>query len=253
MKPIYFISDIHLGYPDFEKSLIREKLLVSWLEEIEHQAGEIYLVGDIFDVWFEFKRVVPRGFTRFLGTLARISDRGIPVHFFPGNHDHWIRNYLEQEIGIKIHIKPLVKEINGSRFFIAHGDGLGPGDNGYKFMKKVFTNPVLKWLYTRLHPNFGIGLAKRISLKSRNAHNKDEINLSRNDERLVTFARETLRESHYDYLIFGHRHVPRTIDLGGNSTFVNLGDWINNFSYAVCDEQGVRLETFKNKKREPIN
>ncbi|MFH2143012.1 MAG: UDP-2,3-diacylglucosamine diphosphatase [Bacteroidota bacterium] len=243
-KKIYFLSDVHLGLPDYKQSLVREKLLVKWLDEVSQDAAEIYLVGDIFDFWHEYKRVVPRGFTRLLGKIAEITDKGIPVHFFTGNHDIWIFDYLPLETGIILHKEKLVTEIYGKKFLIAHGDGLGPADKGFKRMKKVFTNSFAQWLFARIHPNFSIWVAHSWSRKSRyKEEKKKEQFKGENSEWLVLYAKKKLMESHYDYFIFGHRHITVKYKLK-KSTFINLGDWIYNFSYAVYD--GNEIELIKN-------
>jgi len=226
-----------------EKSVEREKKVVKWLDGIYHQASEIYLIGDIFDYWFEYKRVVPRGFTRFLGKIAEITDAGVKVHLFTGNHDVWVFNYLPEEIGVEVYHKPLVKEYNGKKFLIAHGDGLGPGQAGYKFLKGMFTSKVLQWLWARLHPNFATSFALGYSKRSRFAKGIATEYLGDDNEHLITYARHKLEEEHFDYFIFGHRHIPLEYDLGSERKMVYLGDWIVNFTYAVWD--GTKLELRK--------
>lgn len=244
-KKIYFASDFHLGVPDEVSSLVREKRIVSWLDGIRHDAEELYLLGDVFDFWFEYKTVVPRGFVRLLGKLAELSDAGIRIHYFTGNHDMWMFDYLEKEIGLKIYRSPIEATYNGKSFYIGHGDGLGPGDHGYKFIKKVFANPVCQWLFARLHPNFGVGLANYFSRKSRIATGTtDEVFLGEEKEWLVIHSKELLAKKHYDYLIFGHRHLALDISINGKSRYINLGDWIRYNSYAVFDGQELSLNYF---------
>ena len=166
-KNIYFASDFHLGAPNHESSLIREKSIVSWLYHIKDDAAEIYLVGDLFDFWFEYKRAIPKGFVRLQGKIAELTDKGIPVHIFTGNHDMWIFDYLPKELGVSLFRKPIEREFFGKRYLIGHGDGLGPGDRGYKFLKKIFANKFCQWCFARLHPNFGIWLADKSSKTSR--------------------------------------------------------------------------------------
>ena len=173
-KKIYFASDFHLGVPNHEVSLKREKLLVRWLDEIKDQAEAIYLVGDIFDFWFEYKHAIPKGFVRLQGKIAELTDSGIPIHFFTGNHDMWMFGYHEKELGITLHRDPIVVKAQGKKLFVGHGDGLGPGDKGYKFIKKVFANRFFQWCFARLHPNFGIGIANFSSRKSRAATGNDD-------------------------------------------------------------------------------
>jgi UDP-2,3-diacylglucosamine hydrolase len=240
---IYFASDVHLGLPNHAVSLEREKHFVKWLDQIKQDATEIYLVGDIFDFWFEYKRAVPRGFTRFLGKIAEITDSGIPVHFFTGNHDIWVFDYLPQETGVILHTEELIIERNEKRFYIAHGDGLGPGDRGFKFLKKIFTNPFLQWCFQRLHPNFGIGLAHLWSQNSRFQYGSIPA-FKHEEEWLVQHSRQVLEHDHYDYLIYGHRHVVEDIELKDGARFINLGDWIRNFSYAEFDGSDLQVRTF---------
>ena len=245
-KKIYFASDFHLGAPDFETSLIREKKIVDWLNHIEPTAKEIYLVGDIFDFWFEYKRAVPKGFIRLLGKIADLTDKGIPVTIFTGNHDMWIFDYLPKEIGVQIYREPITKEYFGKKYFIGHGDGLGPGDKGYKFLKKVFANKFCQWSFARLHPNFGIWLADKSSKTSRaKTGSDDEKFLGEENEWLIQFCKEELTKQHIDYFVFGHRHLPLEFDLGQNSTYYNLGEWINYCTYLEVGEDGVELKVWK--------
>lgn len=244
-KKIYFASDFHLGVPSHDESLVREKLAVKWLDEIKYDAAEIYLMGDLFDFWFEYKHAIPKGFTRILGKIAELSDAGIPIHLFTGNHDMWMYDYLPKELGVTIHQKPIIKTYNGKKFYLGHGDGLGPGDHGYKFIKKVFANPLCQWLFARLHPNVGIGMAKFWSKKSRaSTGTSDEKFLGEENEWLAIYAKEILKKEHVDYFIFGHRHLPINIKLNDNSQYVNLGDWIHYFTYAVFDGNELVLKEF---------
>ena len=242
-KKIYFASDFHLGTPSQESSLAREKKLVRWLESIRSNAEEIFLVGDLFDYWFEYKRVVPRGYTRLLGKIAELTDSGIPVHVFTGNHDMWIFDYLPTELGVSLYRAPIKREFNGKKFFIGHGDGLGPGDHGYKFIKKVFASKVCQWLFARLHPNFGVGMMHFWSRRSRAATGQnDEKFLGRDKEWLVIFCHDTLKEEHHDYFIFGHRHLAMDLLLDNESSrYVNLGDWLTFDTYGVFDGTDFQL------------
>lgn len=243
-KKIYFASDQHLGIPDHQKSLEREKKFVGWLNEVKQDAGVIFLLGDLFDFWFEYKRVVPKGFVRVLGKLAEIRDSGIPVYFFVGNHDLWMNGYFEQELKIPVYHKPMEFTINSKEFLIGHGDGLGPGDKGYKRMKKVFINPFSKWLYRWLHPDIGVRLAQYLSTKNKLISGEEDVKfLGEENEWLAQYAKKKLESRHYDYFVFGHRHLPLEIAVGKNSTYINLGDWITHFTYAVFD--GERLELKK--------
>ena len=244
---IYFASDSHLGVPDKVKSLEREKKLVRWLDDVKKDATELYLLGDIFDFWFEYKLVVPKGYVRLLGKLAEISDSGVPIHYFVGNHDMWMKDYFEQELGIQIHKEPITKIYNNIKFYIGHGDGLGPGDSGYKILKKVFRNKLCQWLFARLHPNFAIWLANRSSDISRMKHEEKEINYMGDDkERLLQYVKQQLPKEHFDYFILGHRHLPMDIKLAVNSRYINTGDWIRNYSYVEFDGKKVELKKFEN-------
>jgi UDP-2,3-diacylglucosamine hydrolase len=245
-KIIYFISDLHLGlYPE-AKSLEREKLVVNWLDEIKSQAAELYLVGDIFDFWHEYKHVVPKGFTRFLGKLAELFDNGTRIYFFPGNHDIWAYGYFRTEFGAEIHHKPLIKEINGIRFFIDHGDGIGPGDYSYKLLKKIFTSKILQWLFSRLHPNFALWIGKTWSKKSRYSKGIVAEEFAGEEKELqILFAKQKLKEEHFDIFIFGHRHIPSDIKIGDHSRVINLGDWIYSFTYGELDGGKFELKQYR--------
>ena len=241
-KKIYFASDFHLGVPDYERSLERERRIVAWLDRIKSDAEELYLLGDVFDFWFEYRKVVPRGYVRLLGKLAEIGDSGIPIHYFTGNHDMWTFDYLTKELNVKLYRKPIEAEYGGKKFYIGHGDGLGPGDYGYKFIKKVFASPVSQWLFARLHPNLGIGIAEYFSRKSRIATGiTDEKFLGDEKEWLVIHSKELLEKNHYDYLVFGHRHLPLDIPINHQSRYINLGDWIRYHSYGVFDGTNFHL------------
>lgn len=243
---VYFASDFHLGVPDYESSLVREKKIVAWLDFIKSDAKEIFLVGDIFDFWFEYKRAIPKGFVRLQGKIAELTDSGIPVHVFTGNHDMWIFDYLPKELGIQLHRKPIERNFNGKTFYIGHGDGLGPGDRGYKLLKRVFANRFCQWCFERLHPNFGIWLANKSSHTSRAATGSgDEQFLGEENEWLAIYAKEVLKTKHFDYFVFGHRHLPLTLSIGDNSTYFNLGEWLNYCTYLEFDGHEARLKTWK--------
>ncbi len=244
MSKIYFASDLHLGVPNKEKSLVREKLFVKWLDEIKSDAEAIYLVGDIFDFWFEYKKAVPKGYVRLLGKLAEISDSGIPIHIFTGNHDMWLFDYLEDEINAHIYREPIEISLKGKRFFIGHGDGLGPGDNSYKLIKKIFNNKLCQWLFERIHPNLGISIAQYWSKKSRIANGEKDESYHGEKEWLTQFCREKMKTIDLDFFIFGHRHLPLEVDLGNNTTYINLGEWVNYNSYAVFDGKNLELKRY---------
>ncbi len=241
-QKIYFLSDFHLGAPDHEQSLVREKKVVAFLDSIKDSAAMIFIVGDIFDFWYEYKQVVPKGYVRLLGKLAELTDRGISIHCFVGNHDMWMRGYFEKELNIPVYHHPKVFEWNGKRFYIGHGDGLGPGDHGYKFLKKVFRNPLCQWLFGLLHPSWGIGLANYFSRKSREkTGTSDQHFLGEENEWLIIYAKEMLQKEHFDFLVFGHRHYPIDFTINEKSRYINLGDWIRNFTYASFDGTDVQL------------
>ncbi|MUV05399.1 UDP-2,3-diacylglucosamine diphosphatase [Flavobacterium rakeshii] len=244
---IYFASDQHLGAPTQEKSFPREKKFVAWLDEVKKDADAIFLLGDLFDFWFEYKTVVPKGFVRVLGKLAEIRDSGTPIYFFVGNHDLWMHDYFEKELNIPVYHKPKEFTFNDKVFLIGHGDGLGPGDKGYKRMKKVFTNPFSKWLFRWFHPDLGVKLAQYLSVKNKLISGDADVRfLGEDNEWLVLYSKRKLETKHYDYFVFGHRHLPMTIDLGQNSTYINLGDWIGYFTYGVFDGEKFELKEYKN-------
>lgn len=247
MKYTYFASDFHLGVAGRLSSRERERQIVRWLTSIQDNAAAIYLVGDVFDFWFEYKRVIPKGYVRLLGKLAELRDAGIPIYFFTGNHDIWMFRYFEEELDIPIYREPIIREINGKNFFIGHGDGLGPGDHGYKLMKRFFTNKFCQWLFARLHPNFGVGLASLLSVRSREKDPVEEQFLGEEREWLVTFANE-YTEQPIDYFIFGHRHLPIKMTLHNQeSQYINIGEWLHNNSYAFFDGKEMQLAFFENE------
>lgn len=244
-KKVYFLSDFHLGAPDFQQSLAREKRLVKFLDQIAVDAAAIFVVGDLFDFWYEYKSVVPKGFVRILGKLASLTDSGIPIYFFVGNHDMWMSGYFEKELNIPVYFKEMPFEFNGKKFLIGHGDGLGPGDHGYKFIKKVFRNPVCQWIFGIIHPSIGIGLANYFSRKSRAATGQtDEHFLGEENEWLITYCKDVLQQQYFDYFIFGHRHLPIDFVLPKSSRYINLGDWLRYDSYAVFDGENIQLQYF---------
>lgn len=241
-KKVYFLSDFHLGAPDHAASLKREKEIVSFLDQIKHDAAVIFILGDLFDFWYEYKRVVPKGHIRILGKLAELTDSGITIYFFTGNHDMWMNGYFERELGIKVFYDPQEFEYNGVSFLIGHGDGLGPGDHRYKFLKKVFRNRLSRILFGAMHPSWGIGLANFFSRKSRAATGtQDEQYLGEDKEWLVIYCKDVLKQKHFHYFIFGHRHLPLEVPVGEKSIYINTGDWINYNSYASFDGKKVSL------------
>ena len=250
MKKTYFASDFHLGINARLSSLDRERQICRWLDMVSQDAEAIYLVGDVFDYWFEYKSVIPKGFSRILGKLAEVRDKNIPIYFFTGNHDMWMFRYFEDELGIPIYRQPIVREIQGKTFFIGHGDGLGPGDYGYKMIKKVFANKICQWLFARLHPNFGLWLMNFFSGKSRDAQDPsvEKQFLGENNEWLVVYTNKKIETTPADYFIFGHRHLPIDWMLKNEkSRYINLGDWLFQNTYAVFDGTNIFLQTFENQ------
>jgi UDP-2,3-diacylglucosamine hydrolase len=242
MQKVYFVSDSHLGVPDHASSLQRELMLISWLDKVAVDAEAIYLLGDIFDFWFEYNCVVPKGFVRLFGKLAELTDRGIPIHFFTGNHDLWAFDYFEQELGLVIHRHPIELHMQGKLLLVGHGDGLGPGDHGYKMIKKVFTNRVTQKLFSFLHPGFGTRLALAMSKKSRIANGQsDKFGFDPDKEAIVAFCRSMLSQKQVDYFIFGHRHFPICTEIAPGSFYINTGDWVTEFSYVVLDQGNISI------------
>ncbi len=246
----YFASDFHLGVDARLSSAEREKQIVRWLDQIADKADAIYLVGDLFDFWFEYATVIPKGYTRLLGQLAALRDAGIPIYFFTGNHDMWMFGYFEQELGIPIYRSPIIREIDGKKYYIGHGDGLGPGDYGYKFIKQVFANPLSQWMFARLHPNFGIRLAQYFSGSSRQSNPSPQVFLGEEQEWLAVYAQQKIEQiPDIDYFIFGHRHLPIDFLLrNGRSRYLNLGEWLYHNSYIVAEQGQVQHLFFENKQ-----
>jgi len=243
---IYFASDQHFGAPTAELSFPREQKFVAWLDEIKKDATVLFLLGDLFDFWFEYKTVVPKGFVRVLGKLAELRDAGIPIYFFVGNHDLWMEDYFQKELDIPVYHTTQEFTFDNKLFLIGHGDGLGPGDKGYKRMKKVFTNPFSKWLFRWIHPDLGVRLAQYLSVKNKLiSGDEDVVYLGEEKEWLVLYSKRKLETKHYDYFIFGHRHLPMTLKVGENSTYANLGDWIGYFTYGVFDGEKFELKEYK--------
>lgn len=252
-KKIFFLSDFHLGAPDAERSLEREKLIVRFLDEIKHEAIAIFIVGDIFDFWYEYKNVVPRGFVRLLGKLAELTDAGIEISFFVGNHDMWMKNYFQKELNIPVYFEPKEFVFNQKTFLIGHGDGVGPGDHGYKRLKKIFRNPVCQWMFGVLPPAIGMGLANYFSRKSREATGQaEEKFLGEDKEWLLIFSRETVEKKNINFFVFGHRHLAIDYRLSDSSRYINLGDWINYFTYAVFDGNDIQLKSYKGREEKII-
>ena len=225
-------------------SLIRERKIVNWLDQIQSETAALFLLGDIFDFWFEYNHVVPKGFTRFLGKLASFRDQGIPVIFFTGNHDMWMFDFFPTELNIPVYRKPQPLLINEKHFLIGHGDGLGKGDRSYKLLKAIFANPFCQWAFRWLHPNLGMAVAHRWSRNSR-INSKDEGIIKPEDDRLLSYCKQLENQQHYDYYIFGHNHQPTEIGISENSRYINLGDWLNHFTYATFDGSHLGLKKFQ--------
>jgi UDP-2,3-diacylglucosamine hydrolase len=244
-KKIYFLSDFHLGTPDVASSLEREKRIVRFLDEIKDQAHTIFIVGDMFDFWYEYRKVVPKGAVRLLGKIAELTDAGIQIHFFVGNHDMWMGDYFQKELNVPVYFEPKEFVFNHKTFYVGHGDGLGPGDHGYKALKKVFRSPVCQWLFGIFPPFMGIGLADYFSRRSRKiTGNKEEHFLGEDQEWLLIYSKEVLLKKKYNYFIFGHRHLPIDYRLAPDSRYINLGEWINFNTYAVFDGNDLELKSY---------
>ncbi|WP_029209606.1 UDP-2,3-diacylglucosamine diphosphatase [Aquimarina agarilytica] len=245
-KKVYFSSDNHLGAPTAAISKQKEAKFLRWLDEVKTDAAAIFLLGDLFDFWFEYKTVVPKGFVRVLGKLAEISDSGIPIHFFVGNHDLWMNGYFEEELNIPVYHQPKEFTLGNQLFFIGHGDGLGPDDKGFKRMKKIFTNPIAQWFFGWLHPDIGVRLASSLSRGNKLISGDDDVTfLGEENEWLVQYCKRKLTQKHRDHFVFGHRHLPMQIKLPENSLYTNLGDWCDHFTYATYDGQDMKLDHFK--------
>jgi len=239
-KKIFFASDFHLGVPSHDASLIREKRIVKWLDTIKDQAHTIYLLGDIFDFWFEYKHAIPKGFIRLQGKLAELRDAGIPIVLFTGNHDMWMFDYFPRELGIPVYRTPQLLQVGSQKLLIGHGDGLGPGDTYYKFLKKFFDSRLCQWLFARLHPNFGIGLASFWSRKM----SREEKFQGEDGEFLLVYCKNMEKKMHHNFYVFGHRHLPLDLEINENSRYINLGEWVHFNTYAVYDGEHIALKTF---------
>lgn len=248
MKKAYFISDFHFGINGMHTSVEREKNFLRWIREYQNDMLELYLVGDLFDFWYEYKYVVPKGGVRVLAALAKLKESGIPVFFFTGNHDQWMNDYFEKELDIPVYHDPILKNILGTNFMVGHGDGLGPGDLGYKFIKKIFRNKLSRIFFSALHPGIGIPLASYWSGLSRKKGVKENVFLGESKEWLIQYCQEYIRQhkDHPSYFIFGHRHVPIHWRLMDGSSYINLGDWLRYQSYVTFDGQRIETAFFEN-------
>lgn len=245
-KKLFFASDFHLGAPNEQESKIREQKIIRWLDQIADEAAAVMLVGDIFDFWFEYGQVIPKGFIPFISKISQLRDRGIPILFFTGNHDLWMKDYFTTELGIPVYSHPIELSVAGKKFLVGHGDGLGPGDHTYKLLKKVFTNPFAQWLFKWLHPDLGIGLAKAWSGHSRISNTaKNENHFLGEDEWLWQYCKEVENRFHHDYYVFGHRHLPLELVVGDSSMYYNLGEWVSQFTYLEFDGLAPKLQKFE--------
>lgn len=247
MGKTYFASDFHLGTPSYEASLVREKKIVRWLNEIESDCDTLFLLGDVFDFWYEYKTVIPKYHTRILGKLAEMTDAGINIYFFKGNHDMWTFDYLSKEVGLEVIDEELLITINNSKLYLHHGDALWEGERGYKFIRSIFRSRWAIWLFHRLHPNFGIGLANYLSRSSRKKNSvKDELDIPLEKEYQYQFAMDHITQNDVDFYIFGHRHKPIDVPIGEKTRLINLGDWVTKFTYATLEQGNVTLHTYNN-------
>jgi len=231
----YFASDFHLGLSAGTDPREREKRVTAWLKEISADATAVYLLGDIFDFWWEYRKVVPKGFTRFLGTLSEMTDNGIKIFIFTGNHDMWMKDYLKKECGVEIITRPLLIALDGKRFYLAHGEGLGTNNLGFKLLLALFHWRFAQRAYSAIHPRFGIGFGHAWSHSSRLAKGISIPFMGEEKEDLVKYTRQIIGEGcDADFFIYGHRHLPLTLDVMGRKMVI-LGDWFKSNSYASWD------------------
>lgn len=245
-KSIYFASDFHLGVDSIQDSITRERKIVRWLNIISDDAEEIYLLGDVFDYWFEYGSVIPKGFSRLFAKIRELRDADIPIYFFTGNHDMWMFRYLKDEYGIPIYRDPIVKEIQGKKVFLAHGDALGPGDHGYKMIKKIFNNRACQIAYSMIHPTIGLWIMKRFSHQSRMMTKEEELSFNIDKEWTVQFAQDHIIKNDIDIYIMGHRHLPIEYPLANDkSIYFNLGDWLHHYSYGKMTDGKMQIKFFE--------
>ncbi len=247
MKNVYFLSDAHLGSRAIKSGRTHERRLVNFLDSIKHKASAIYLLGDMFDFWWEYKTVVPRGYTRFLGKLSELTDMGVDVHFFIGNHDVWCYTYLQEECGVILHKEPLTTEIYGKEFYLAHGDGLGDPNKTFKFLRGAFHDPTLQKMFANLHPRWALEMGLRWAKRSRLKHEQEgePQYLGEDKEYLILYSKEYLKDHpNINFFMYGHRHILVDLMLSRTCRLMILGDWINYFSYAVFDGENIFLEQY---------
>ena len=248
-KKVYFLADAHLGSKSHRDSLETERKLCRWLDFVKKDAASIYLMGDIFDYWFEYRYVVPKGFTRLLGKIAEVTDSGVDVHFFIGNHDIWLTDYLTTECGMILHFEPLIVDISGKKFFLAHGDGMGDDSRSFNFLRRVFHSKFLRKCFSAIHPRWTIPLAHAWSGSSREKGGIIDY-LGEDNEYLIRFSKEKLKNNpDINYFIFGHRHILLNLPISEQSRVVILGDWITLFSYAEFDGESLQLKIWEAKSK----
>lgn len=249
MKKIYFASDFHLGTPNKTESKIREMRIIRWLDAIKFDAEAIYLIGDIFDFWFEYQHLVPKGYLHFLGKLAELRSLNIPIYFFTGNHDMWMFRYLEEELGIPTYHEPQSVEWHGKTFFIGHGDGLGPGEKSFKIMRKIFHSKQFQWFFKRFHPNFSFAIAHFWSSSSRKGKPSNPVFLGPTKEWLISYCERKIKTAPHDFFVFGHRHLAIDHTLSNQkSRYINTGEWLSTNSYAVFDGKKMEIQFFENNE-----
>lgn len=254
MKPIYFLSDAHLGSRAIKHGRTQERRLVRFLDSIKEKAGAVYLLGDMFDYWYEYKYVVPKGYTRLLGKLSELTDLGVEVHFFTGNHDIWAFDYLEKECGVILHFQPVTVELGDKIFFLAHGDGLGDPNPTFKLLRAIFHNRFCQILFSAIHPRWGMEFGLSWAKQSRLKHEAEDPPqyLGENKEHLVLFAKDYLRtHPNVNFFLFGHRHIELDLMLSRTTRILILGDWITHFTYAVFDGEQLWMENYIEGETEP--
>lgn len=248
-KKVYFVSDLHLGAPALGDNRERELLFVDWLKSIRNDASMLFLLGDFFDFWFEYKKVVPKGYVRSLGALAELSDSGIPVHFFTGNHDIWAFDYLSKELGLIVHTDTLSVDLNGKKFFLAHGDDLGKKDFGYQIIKKFFHNRLAQWAFAKIHPDLSFRLANYWTKQSRLSYKNGDSGFKGLEfEEQYHFSKSILKKEHFDYFVFGHRHIALNEEIASGTRMIILGDWIRKFTFGVWDGKEFSIEKIREEK-----
>ncbi|MDR0988025.1 MAG: UDP-2,3-diacylglucosamine diphosphatase [Prevotellaceae bacterium] len=247
MKNVYFLSDAHLGSRAIKHGRMHERRLVNFLESIKEKAAAVYLLGDMFDYWYEFKTVVPRGYTRFLGKLSELTDRGVEVHFFTGNHDIWCSDYLQTECGVILHREPITVEIYGKEFYLAHGDGLGDPDKKFKLLRAMFHSHTLQVLFSAIHPRWSVTWGLNWAKQSRIKRTRDKEPEYRGEahEHLVNYTKAYLKDHPgINFFIYGHRHIELDLMLSATARVLIIGDWITHFTYAVFDGANLFLENY---------